>query len=745
MTKVGEYIVDYSVEITAEKLKKNERNTKTGDTKMANGNPRRIAGIARKDWLLEVLRFKYTDHLFTRRVKNYLSLIAWALIAQLFVDLFVWIKLWGMALPEELLWVGPLGAAFALVILKIDQGIVTADTSADEGKWKPLAWRLGFIVFLSFVTAVSFELAVFQRDIERRMDQKENLAVTALKDAEITKLDSKYQKLTQQARTDGAEELSAAQGTGQQDVEAYKDRRLQERESIVARYAADKQGIHDQIAAGDQRIADETKGKFSGNTGIGSMVRALQQEKEKFMIDLAGIRQNEATELSAFDQTTASTIASLEGKRDSDTTTAQTLSKTKLKSLQQEWDDKVMKIREMDREQFATIYGGDWKQTRGFSNRYKILIGELAEEEPAVKMMIWGLRMLMMALGLAILILKLSAPREVTNYYSYRLQTASGDQDSIQHGEAEGHTDPEHRKALGWSSEIQQVRAKLHEARQAVAQAWRTWWTQSRDVCQPNERTGLCRSREDVATQLRLNWDVTLMTKLDELGTAEEEVKQNGQAVPRWDNSLYTCPDPRNLEDPWDLNDTELRGLNWEDPSERIRDAQEASEALPALYRQLIDNMAQMDRMTRGRIRTTPMTPELILQDQRFDFYYTKMRKLIDDVEENERKILQTGRHLTERPRSLKEMDRIRECWKTERRKLKEWGWGQEVPNTPASTPTPETTNDDEVTDNDLVDTPLTDDKDNDTADSDAAGDVIPPPTSDTSDPGDTPPADDNA
>ncbi|HAT03424.1 MAG TPA: hypothetical protein DCS29_01440 [Candidatus Magasanikbacteria bacterium] len=665
---------------------------------MSGTTTRKIAGIAGKDWLLNVTGMKvFGDSLLTERVRKELSRFAWVLLIQLIVDLWVWTTLWSYALPSSMFWSLSLGTMFALLIFKVDQGVITHDTSSDEGRLRPIIGRAILLLMIALITALAVELGVFATAIDRRLDQRENIAVTELKETEIAKINSKYQKLIDQARADGTEATSHAQTTGQQDVESYKSQRATERASIEARYAADKKAIEDQIAAGDQRILDETKGRFTGRSGIGPMVIALQQEKEKALGELSKIRQAEATELGTFDTTTAASIASLESKRDTDTATATTTNKARVEGLQMQWEDKVQEIREMNRDRFATIYGGDWKQDRGFLTRFHAL-QEMASEDSIIQWLIWGTRLLMMIIGMAILILKLSSSREFVNYFSYRAQIAAGNPDATAHAEAEGYNDPTNRKALAWPPETLEVMGALHMARLNLCKAWRAWWQQAGETCKQDAKTGLCRSRDDVATQLRLAWNLTVQPMVDALATAEREVELNGRSIPRWDETRYPEPDPRNMTEPWDLSDTQLRGLGWEDPSEKVRDAQEAVIQLPGLYRQIIDFMATMDMGTRRQIRTAPATSLLVLEDRRFQFYHTQMRRVLEDMEDAERKIASTGRHMPERPRSLRETDQIRECWRLDRRTLRDWGWQQDVPRStppapaPVRTPAPTTT-----------------------------------------------------
>lgn len=651
-------------------------------------------------WALRV----HGDSLLNSRVRIELAVFGLALTGFFVVESWAWSKAWAWGLGGWLLPV-VLGLFFGLAAALFDRSLMVADTRG-KSNTAMFVMRAILLVAIAFVTAVPVELAVFEPEIDRRIERKALVAQNIMRDWAQKDVDKKYEKLIAEA-----EKLKNAGGTAaadkaQADVDVYTADRGKARADVVTR-----------LDEKEKQIAQEAAGRGpSGRYGEGPAVKVMKDQAEL-------IRQ----ELAAFDAETQKEVARLQGERNSSITTTATALEAKIEKLRKEQEAEKEKVRAMAPADLAKEYlvepgetestteddgrkrelskywvHDDWNPADGFMARFR----ELREiETEAWKKMredmaargevegwsdisaetftIWMWRFAMLALGLFLLMLKILSTEEARNYFHFGSQAADGeDQKIVRMAEIMGYTDPDSRRALGWTPKVKTLYDDLFHGRRSLVETVAAFRSYMISLCRSQDN-GLCLARNVIETRLRDRWETSIAPLVMKLTRVEDQLKLEGVPLPAWPADLNDGRDPRALREPWRPAPRDLIGFGWEDPTSKLEEGRAALSRIEELRVEIDGFIVGMEGELVRMIVSNPTISELELRQQ-----------------------LETGRHalyqreIVPRMRQLREMiaaattvsltvstwerrdDDVGRCWRLpEDTILREYGW----------TPTPAT------------------------------------------------------
>ncbi len=459
--------------------------------------------------------------------------------------------------------------------------------------------RAALLVVIATITSIPVDMAVLEPEINHRMERKALVAQNIMRDRALKDVDKKYAGLiaeTEKLKNAGG---TAAADKAQADADGYTAKRDKARGEIVAR-----------LDAKEKQIAQEAAGTGpSGRYGEGPAVKVMKDQAELIRKELAD-----------FDAETQKELARLQGERNTSITTTATALETKIEALRKEQEAEKKKVREMEPAELAKEYlvepgetewtaeddgkkremskywiHDDWKPTDGFMARFREMQeieaegwkrmreyykAEGLEEEwydmPPEAFTIWMWRVVMFALGLFLLMLKLLSSEETRTYFHFGSQAANGDDPNVvRMAEVMGYTDPDARRALGWTPKVHGLMDELFHARRALVQELADFQAYLILVCRLQEN-GLCLTRVAIETKLRDRWESQVAKKITEITAIEDKLKLAGMAVPNWPADLNSGRDPRTLREPWRPAVRDLTNFGWEDPTPKLEEARQA-------------------------------------------------------------------------------------------------------------------------------------------------------------------------
>ncbi|OGH67449.1 MAG: hypothetical protein A3J66_02715 [Candidatus Magasanikbacteria bacterium RIFCSPHIGHO2_02_FULL_47_14] len=544
-------------------------------------------------WALRV----HGESLLNSRVRLELAVFGLALTGFVFVESWAWSKAWGWSLGGIVFPI-ILGFIFGLMAALFDRSIQVSDTRG-KSNVSVFVIRALLLLLIAKATAVPVILAVQEPEINNRLERKALVAQNIMRDRALKDVDKRFE-----ARIAEVEKLKTTGGTAaadkaQADTDGYNADRGKSRADIVKR-----------LDEKEKQIAQEAAGTGpSGRYGEGPAVKVMKDQAEL-------IRQ----ELVAFDAETQKEVARLQAERNSSITTTATALEAKIDRLRKEQQDEKKKVREMPPEELAKEYlvepgetewsteddgrkrelskywvHDDWKPADGFMARYREL--EAIEAEGWKKMReyykaegieeqwydmppeVFTRRMwefAMMALALFLLMLKILSSEETRNYFHFGSQAANGeDQKVVRMAEVMGFTDPDSRKALGWTPKVRGLMGDLFHARRALVEELANFQAYLIMLCRSQENN-LCLTRVAIETKLRDKWETTIARLISDMTKVEDQLKLEGIPIPVWPADLNGGRDPRGLREPWRPSVRDLTNFGWEDPTAKLEEGRHA-------------------------------------------------------------------------------------------------------------------------------------------------------------------------
>jgi hypothetical protein len=491
----------------------------------------------------------YGQTLLTPRVKADLFGFTAVMALQWIVDFASW-SIAATLVAPEVSWLirSAVGFVYATFILLVDKFLITMDVSRTRSIVAAVLARAVILLGLAYVTAIPLEMFVFSSEIENRIASVEKAKVDEIRERgkEIERKKNDVLVASADRSHTGESDAVVARRNGDE-LKAFKEAQDEARKEIKARLSKTSSAY-----ATEQRKSPKTRSE--------TRLAELKADKEAIAAELAAYNAQALKDLEARSATTEQQRADAL-KRAAD----------ERAGLATSLDAKYAEIDAMTSEEVATAYGGEWKQSRGFMDQFRVL-NALIEEDPVNKLIAWICRGFMLAFGLGIIALKIASSEELKAYLSLRSQAAAGNPLAIEILRRKGHVLRDGDQAIGYSEEIREKLGELRENRLKLRTAFRAYEASVADHCIQQMADSGERSRAAFNRYTRQLWDSQLGELLDEHARHLGWLQDNAGPLPAWPTE-WDMPDPTTATDlanresdprPWMVsNDTLALRYNW--------------------------------------------------------------------------------------------------------------------------------------------------------------------------------------
>ncbi len=544
----------------------------------------------------------------------------------------------------------------------------------------------------SFISAVPVELAVFEGEINNRIEKRERTAIDLIVDKavliETKRFDDEIAALEVQLGRD----VSATSSTAAADVDNFEKDRARERQQILEAQVVKRNQLTQVLAAKSQQVALEAAGKGpSGKYGNGPALKAMREQEAVERQALTSFETDATAQLAVFDKDTQERLMGLRATRDS---VVQVGQEGIAKELDQKRDAKRTKIDEIrlmaieDRPRLAGLYGESWEEARGFLARYTIL-DEMSEESAAVRIIKWGCMLLMVLPTLLILGIKLFPSEELVRYYSLGAQAKAGNKDAQKVLENMGYTN---FATYGLTDKARDLLADLYAARTELWMVTQQLEQTLQKLCEPDKVTGVHRSLIYIEGLLHAEWLKSEDT-VKKVNLLENRVLLTGVLVPDWETDQFG-PDPRAEVSAWKVSADRAETYGWHAPDEVLQKGLEAREELALQQRQLRRLLGVADRDLHTQISINARALKRDLEAGRRQFFNEQLVPVLEQIEACEALIQATGQPLPKWPEGFEDprKDLFKNFCRLEDRILQDrYGWkdarGRAVAASAAVTP----------------------------------------------------------
>jgi hypothetical protein len=521
---------------------------------------------------------EYGESLMTEKVRRNMKRFAWILAIQFVIDFVAWGRVGAYGFPTDTMGILAhftamvfIGLAFAMAILLFDVTVVTLDTSKSRSSLWPLLGRAVILFAISFVTAIPVELTLYEPAITRRLEGRQKTSVDAIRAKAIAEEEASFAKKIASSENELVK-ISEGYTLLKKRVAEYLTERASQRKQVEEQRKAGADSLQKSIDEQRKAVNDEMDGTGgSGHRGKAriadykeALLAKLVSDKNKYDTDTKSI-------LADFDKATGAGTAERESALTQKSKDDETAGKVQLAAIRSQKDQKIAGLRTMPAEELSQKYGGDWKKSFDFLTRYREL-ASMAEEDPLIRWSVWGCRLVLIALGLLILLLKAMAPEEMKRYFSFGAQAANGVRsDVVRQAEVAGYHDADARKALGFSIKYRDLLQSLGAARRKLAEAYARWCQQAQTLASEiNSATGFHYHLEVLHSMVHDLWvkqehGYSVMECALALERVEEKCRLNGLALPPWPDELGK--DPRKCSKPWNISEDDAVLYGWTDPT----------------------------------------------------------------------------------------------------------------------------------------------------------------------------------
>jgi hypothetical protein len=598
-------------------------------------------------WVEDILRLKiYGDSLLTPRVEAEMSRFGVILALQFLVDLFVWRWAWSYALADAFLVPTLFGIVFAGAVLMYDVSIIVMDTGSEEPnsgflipilEWRvlkstqrQLLMRFAILLGLAFVTAIPAELKTFEDEINNRIERVEKHAIDVIRKDAVDK---------EQAQLTEDDAHATTQRTA--DVEKHRLELQRKRTQLLEAQQSRRAGLQKARDDAAQRAADEVSGNYKSRApGAGVIYKALLEEKRQAEAELASFETTAAKELSDFDAHSAQEIADHEKGRDTDADARLATSREKVKEIQR-----------MDPDRLVKLYGGSWKQPRGFLYRFKSLQA-LADEDQTVRIMIWGLRAVLVVLGIFVLALKLMASQELKRYFSLAAQAGAG---NLQAQRIVGNMGFGNFAQFALSDKVRSQLSEYNDAVINLAGAIADFREAIRAEAQKDGVvTGKRQDRQTIIGALHAVWMTSCQPKINELNRLEARLTEAGINIPSWPSKLLDGTDPRTIQpELWQVSMVDLiQNYGWEDPQAKQREEGAMRVRMVEIRNRLRAGIEKLRSILDVAVRMQDVRHPQILT-RLHGAWETNVAPVLSDLNELEWQMTEAGMAIPEWPRDF--------------------------------------------------------------------------------------------
>lgn len=530
-----------------------------------------VAATGRMWWNFKTNPFGmlvYGTSLLTTKARWSIRVFAVVLSIQFVIDFVAWGAFGAFAFPVatygatvHYLAAVVVGWLFATAILAFDLTVVTLDTGRSKKAYWPLFARGMILVGISFITAIPFEMGVYGPTITNNLENRQKVAVDAIRVKAIAEEQGIYAKKANVAKEDLVK-ISEGYALLNNQLSAYRHERKNATQSKSSDMEKQRTLIGVESGGAKAKVSiDGVQQSFgTGERGCGPRCKALKEDL-RFMEE----------DLRKFEAETAAGIKAREAALADKSKSDEVAGKARLTAIQSEHEKIVAALRIMPPAEIALKYGGEWKQTFDFLTRFDEMT-LMAQKNPRVNHMTWIIRLALIAIGLLILFLKAMCPEELMHYFAFRSQAAFGAlTDVVDQAQNQGYTDSGARKALGYTPAVRKLLEDLSLKRGILADACLAYQVEAVECFQAthNGFPTLAKATKDA----KAAWKNIVLDPdgkprrhpLRDADAAEEACRLNGIPVPTWPAAELGV-DPRTLVEPWNLTQEQAIALGWRDP-----------------------------------------------------------------------------------------------------------------------------------------------------------------------------------
>lgn len=597
------------------------------------------------EWLVAIfgLRTYKSEKILTTRARLEQIAFAVVLTLMLIIEVWAWSRAWcyglgGIWLPLVL------GGIFGLTAVLFDRSLIVADTTVSRfNGWGTVGGRAVLLVLVSFLTAVPVELAVFESEITRHLEDQEKQAADKIRIKAIAEETARFDGEITELQIELAAEASLTQGNAETDLKRFQQERVDGRRHLVEAVNLKHTQISSVLKEKSDQVALESAGQGpSGKYGNGPAFQAMRTQETQAHQDLSTADQQGAVQLADYDSETTARTVELTQKRDNTVGGNQIKVAKKLTDKRKEKKAKIEELRTMTEDKLAALYGGQWRLAKGFLARYNTL-SEMSDADKNTRTIVWGCRLSMILIGMFILGLKLMSSQELKLYYSLAAQAKNDDEGAKLAVSSMGHND---HSQYGNSVQVREILEKLHVARIA---AWKALWALEKSLATYTKAdlTGIFKSRVDIEGLLHCAWLEKGADALARVSEIEEELRLLGATVPNWPEKMGS--DPRGT-DPWKVTEQKLQGFGWQKPDQKLAEVKQAKADLIARRRELRKLTADVEFELHQLIHGEPMISKMDVDALRMNVWETKFVPILDAMSDCEFLIAEVGQKAPDWP-----------------------------------------------------------------------------------------------
>lgn len=619
----------------------------------------------------------YGESGLTTSVRRWFVSFGLALACQFVIDVWLWHG--AMSYTNMTAFAIVFGFVVATVILLFDRSILVADLSRSRTVWLPIGGRLLFIFVLALISTVPLQLQVFHVEIDNRVSTAE----TRLRDRLLTKAKAEIEA-TYLGENGAITLLLKERNEIEEKTKAEREPQLN---ALLGSQGSARTFHEEEVKRTSNTLQNEVAGiegaGLSGTAGEGPATRVAREQKAAAQTAQTAFEEKAAADIAAFN---AATSALVEQRK-----AASVVRENELRGAMKAEMDAV---RATQSKELALKYGEQWQSPDGLMARVDILF-QMKEESAAVRWACHALEVVMMIISLLVVGMKFMAGDDLKSYYSRAIQARRQQPEAVEALVASGFTDPATRANLAVPFNVLDGQDKLHEMRVALARALGNYWAKVADLCgHTDPGTGLHHTRVALTAGFQKLWDENVAQSWARVQEQMRWLENNGVPTPPWDVEKYGQPEPHGYH-PWEVNENEIAGFGWRDPTPQINAAMEALTHLHDLRGQIVSAMFDLKGEVREFVRGHLAAQLAEVHDSAFRFYKGNVLPLRRELAIAEETARRGGLKVPPRPSAIATDEALDNCWLVQPGMLVPWGWTGNLPHiAPAPASPPPATND---------------------------------------------------
>lgn len=614
----------------------------------------------------------YGESGLTTAVRRWFVSFGLALTCQFVIDVWLWHG--AMAYTGMAAFAIVFGVVVATMILLFDRSILVADLSRSRTVWLPIGGRLIFIITLALISTVPLQLQVFRTEIDNRIATIE----AGLRDRILAKAKAEIEGAYLDPKS-GAIALELA--AREQIEEKTKTERQPQLEALIGAQASGRTFHETEVQRTSGELQDEVAGRvgagLTGQAGEGAATKVAREQKDAAVKAQAAFEEKAAADIAAFN---AATSALVEQRK--------ATSVARESQLRAAMKAEMDAIRASTSKELALKYGEQWQSADGLMARVEILF-KMKEESAAVRWACHALEIVMMIISLLVVGMKFMSGDDLKGYFSRAIQARRQQPEAVEGFVASGFVDPNTRGNLAVPLTIADGLDRLHQVRINLARALTSYWSKVAELCgHTDQATGLHHTRVELTAGFQKLWDEVVSQSWAKVQDQMRWVENNGVPIPPWDIERYGQAEPHGYH-PWEVNENEIAGFGWRDPTPQITTAMESLDHLHDLRGQIAGALFDLKGEVREFVRTHLTAPLAEVHDCTFNFYKGKVLPLRRELAIAEEAVRRGGLKVPPRPSAIATDEALDNCWLVQPGMLVPWGWTGNLPRIDTTVPVP--------------------------------------------------------